>query len=358
VITPQHFTIIPILLVLIVTHELGHFFVARMAGVVVEEFAIGFPPRLFSRVVGGVRYSLNLLPFGAYVRLLGEEDPTAPGSFASQPKLPRALILAAGSAVNFIVGVLAFALAYGTGWPDPSNIEIRVADVVPGSPAASAGLLPGDQLRSVAGQPLKTTTQIAEYIRSNPGQPVPLTIARDNAERTIPVPPRTNPPEGQGALGVRLDLRALPSQHDPISSLSFGLRQTVGVIGLTLTAPALAFRGELPMEAVRPIGLPGMSQLAAEATTAVSESGWFFPILVLAAVFSAGLSVANMLPLPALDGGRLLFIAIEAIRGRPVPREVEGVIHTAGLVALVTLMVMISFNDVIRPVPAIDWGLR
>ena len=357
-ITPEHLTIIPILLVLIIAHELGHFVVARMAGVVVEEFAIGFPPRLVSRVVGGVRYSLNLLPFGAYVRLLGEEDPTAPGSFASQPKLPRALILAAGSAVNFIVGVLAFALAYGTGWPDPSNVEIRIAEVLPGSPAEVAGLRPGDTLRSVGDVPLKSTTQIRDYIEEHPRQAVPVTIERETGVQTIAVPPRVDPPAGQGALGVRLDLRALPSPHDPISSLSFGLRQTVGVIGLTLTAPALAIRGELPTEALRPIGLPGMSQLAAEATSAVVESGWFFPILVLAGVFSAGLSVANMLPLPALDGGRLLFIMIEAIRGRPVPREIEGVIHTAGLVALVTLMVMISFNDVIRPVPGIDWGLR
>lgn len=357
-ITPQHLTIIPILLILIIAHELGHFLVARAVGVVVEEFAVGFPPRLISRVWGGVRYSINLIPFGAYVRMLGEEDASKPGSFASQPKLPRALILVAGSAVNFLVGVLAFALAYGTGWPDPSNVILRVGDVVPGSPAETAGLMPGDVLRAVEGAPVTGTTQLREQLTSHPGEPVGITLEREGGQRVVTVVPRVNPPEGQGALGVRLDLRALPTPHDPISSLIFGVRQTVGVIELTLAAPALAWRGELPLDAVRPIGLPGMSQLAAEATSAVVESGWFFPILVLAAVFSAGLSIVNMLPLPALDGGRLFFILVEAIRGRPVPRRLEGAIHTAGLMLLVTLMVAIAFNDILRPVPGIDWGVR
>ena len=270
----------------------------------------------------------------------------------------RTAILAAGSAVNFLVGVLAFALAYGTGWPDPSNVMVRVAEVAPGSPAETGGLVSGDELRAVEGTPLRSSTQLRDYLENHPGQRVSVTVDRNGASRTISVVPRVDPPEGQGPLGVRLDLRALPTQHDPISSLTFGLRQTLGVIGLTLAAPAMAFRGELPIDAMRPIGIPGMSQLAAEATSAVVVSGWFFPILVLAGVFSAGLAVANMLPLPALDGGRILFIAIEAVRGRPVSRQLEGIIHTAGLMLLVTLMVVISFNDILRPVPGIDWGVR
>ncbi len=357
-ITLEHLAIIPILLVLIVSHELGHFFVARWCGVVVEEFAIGFPPRLFGRVIGGVQWSLNLIPFGAYVRLLGEDDPAAPGSFASQPRLQRALILAAGSAVNFLVAILAFALAYGTGWPDPTNVIVRVAEVAPGSPAADGGLIKGDIVQAVEGVQLRGSAQLREHVQAHPGQPVTITVDRSGANLDLRVIPRADPPEGQGPLGVRLDLRALPSQHDPLSSLQFGLQQTLGVVGLTLSAPAMAIRGELPADALRPIGLPGMSQLAAEATSAVTQSGWFFPILILAGVFSAGLAVANMLPLPALDGGRLLFIAIETVVGRPVPRAIEGFIHTTGLVALIMLMIVISFNDVMTPVPGIDWGLR
>src|SRR5437763_14357214 len=107
-----------------IAHELGHFIVAKRSGITVEEFAIGFPPRLFSFVRGGVRYSLNLIPLGAYVKMLGEEDPSAPGSFASQSKLVRAIVLAAGSGMNFLVAVVAFSLAYATGLPDPNAMEI------------------------------------------------------------------------------------------------------------------------------------------------------------------------------------------------------------------------------------------
>lgn len=338
-------------------HELGHFVVARLCGVVVEEFAIGFPPRLLSRVIGGVRYSLNSIPFGAYVRLLGEDDPAATGSFASKAKLPRALILAAGSGVNLLVAVLAFALAYGTGWPDNSNLSIRVAEVVAGSPGDLAGLRVGDIIRSVGDKVVRTPSDLRDSLEASPGQPVPVTIDREGTESTLKVVPRKEWPEGQGPVGIRLEVRALPTAHDPISSLGFGVKQALQIVGLTLMAPAMAIHGDLPLDAVRPIGLPGMSQLAAEATTAVVQSGWIFPVLMLTGVFSAGLAVANLLPLPALDGGRLFFILVEAIRGRRIAPEREGMIHAAGLMLLLSLMIAISFYDVLQPVPAIDWGL-
>src|SRR5438046_10269994 len=123
-----------------IAHELGHFIVAKKSGIVVEEFAIGFPPRLFSRVArDGVRYSLNLIPLGAYVKMLGEEDPTAPGSFASQSRWVRAIVLAAGATMNFLVAILVFALAFGTGAPEVQSYDVQIASIVPDSPAANAG---------------------------------------------------------------------------------------------------------------------------------------------------------------------------------------------------------------------------
>lgn len=354
----EQLAIIPILGFLIITHELGHFIAARASGVVVEEFAIGFPPRLATFVRGGVRYSLNLIPFGAYVRLLGEEDPSAPGSFASKPKSTRAVILAAGSGVNFLVAVLAFALAYGTGWPDPSSIIVGVGEVLPDSPADRGGMRPGDVVRALDGSPVRGPVELREYVQNRLGQPIRVTVEREGATRELTLVPRTEIPEGQGPLGIRLQPRLVPVPHDPVSSLLFGVRQSLQVVGLTLVAPVLAIQGQLPLEVVRPIGLPGMTQLAAEATTAVVASGWFFPVLVLAGVFSAGLAIANLLPLPALDGGRLLFVAIEAIRGRRVAPEREGLIHAAGLMVLLSLMIAISFYDIVQPLPGIDWGLR
>lgn len=353
----EQLAIIPILGFLIIAHELGHFIAARVSGVVVEEFAVGFPPRLGSVVQGGIRYSLNLIPFGAYVRLLGEEDPSAPGSFAGKSKSARALILGAGSGMNLIVAMLAFALAYGTGWPDPSAVVVRIAEVLPESPGHAGGLRGGDVVRAMDGAVIQGPAELRGYVQGKLGQPVRVTVEREQGTRELTVVPRTEWPEGQGPLGIRLQARALPVPHDPVSSLIFGARQTLQVVGLTVIAPALAIRGELPLEVVRPIGIPGMTQLAAEATTAVVESGWLFPVLVLAGVFSAGLAAANMLPFPALDGGRLLFVAIEAIRGRRVAPEREGLIHAAGLMLLLSLMILISFYDVVQPLPAIDWGL-
>src|SRR5690242_19653047 len=135
--------IVPILSVLLIAHELGHFITARWAGITVEEFGIGLPPRLIGFRRGGILYSLNLIPFGAFVRMLGEEDPTAPGSFARKPKRVRAGVLAAGSFMNFALAVLAFALAFATGIPTVvQETAVRVQTVAPGSPAEAAGLKP------------------------------------------------------------------------------------------------------------------------------------------------------------------------------------------------------------------------
>jgi regulator of sigma E protease len=248
-------------------------------------------------------------------------------------------------------------VAYATGVPDPQNLSVRIAEVVAGSPADQAGLREGDVLVVVDGTPIRSPATLSEYLSTHGGQRTTLEVERGGTRETLVATPRVDPPPGQGALGVRLSVRALPTQHDPLTSLQFGVRQTINVMALTLSAPAMVISGALPTEAVRPIGIPGMSQMAAEATSAVVESGWLYPILFLAGVFSTGLAVANMLPLPALDGGRLLFVGIEAIRGRPVPARLEGAIHLAGLMMLLTLMIAISANDILSPVPGIDWGI-
>jgi len=356
----SYLAIVPILGFLMIAHEFGHFITAKRAGIVVEEFAIGFPPRLFSTVRGGVRYSLNLIPLGAYVKMLGEEDPSAPGSFASQRKLVRAIVLAAGSGMNFLVAVAAFALAYASGMPDPnaSDIQIQIARVSPESPAATSGMLPGDIVLAVNGAPVHSVDQFREEIGQRPGQPSEFTVKRGDQTVNLNVTPRTEVPKDQGPLGVTLQGRALPVPHGPVESLVFGFKRTIDVIGLTLAAPAMVVSGRLSPEMARPTGLPGMTSIAADAATAAIESGWLFPILMVAGIFSAGLSIANMLPLPALDGGRLLFVLIEAVRGRRVSPEREGLIHLVGMAVLLTLMVFISFNDIMAPLPSIDWGIR
>ncbi len=341
-----------------IAHEWGHFIVARKTGITVEEFAIGFPPRLFSREVDGVRYSLNLIPFGAYVKMLGEEDPTEPGSFAAQSKRVRAAVLAAGSTMNFLVAIAAFTIAYATGWPDPRQAEVSINDVVAGSPAQEAGLRSGDMVVRANGRDIRSVETLREEIGKSTGETLVLDVNRQGQIVAVNVVPRANTPEGRGVIGVALQGHATPVPHGPLESIAFGIQKPFEIVTLTLAAPIMAIRGDVAPELIRPIGLPGMTRVAGDAAVAALASGWWFPILLITGAFSAGLSVANMLPLPALDGGRLLFVGIEAIRGRRVSPEREGLVHLVGMVVLLSLMVAISFYDLVVPPMSIDWGIR
>jgi regulator of sigma E protease len=180
----NYLAIVPILGILMIAHEFGHFITAKRSGIVVEEFAIGFPPRLFSFVRGGVRYSLNLIPLGAYVKMLGEEDPSAPGSFASQSKIVRAIVLAAGSGMNFLVAVVAFALAYASGMPDPNSLEIQIAQVAPGSPAEASGMQSGDTVRAINGNEVRSLDQFRGAVQQRQGQPNEFTVVRGDQVST------------------------------------------------------------------------------------------------------------------------------------------------------------------------------
>jgi regulator of sigma E protease len=352
----NYLVIVPILGFLMIAHEFGHFIVAKKSGIVVEEFAIGFPPRLFSFKHDGVNYALNLIPLGAYVKMLGEEDPSAPGSFASQKKRVRALVLAAGSGMNFLVAVLAFALAFGIGYPDSSRLA--VLEVMPGTPGDVSGFQKGDVLLQVNGQPVSSTDDFRSLIAKQQGRATDVVVERDGQQITLNTSPRVNPPPDQGSVGIKIGSeRGAPVPHGPIESLGFGIRMTIGLMMTTLAAPVMLFQGLVSPEAVRPIGLPGMTQVAAGAAEATVKSGFLYPIFLITGAFSAGLSVANMLPLPALDGGRLAFVVVEAIRGRRVSPEREGLIHVVGMAALIALMIFISIHDLVVPPPSIPWGI-
>jgi regulator of sigma E protease len=353
--------IVPILSVLLIAHELGHFFTARRAGITVEEFGVGLPPRLVGIRRGGILYSLNAIPFGAFVRMLGEEDPTAPGSFARKPKWVRAVVLAAGSAMNFLVAWLMFALVFATGIPQVTQVtSVRVTSVSPDSPAAAAGLQPGDVVRSINGRPAVPLEEFQRITRENLGKPITLEVERDGTARTVSITPREHPPQGEGPLGVAIQG---DGPHEIVrlgilQSIVNGLLDTLAVVIGTLAIPFLLLRGLIPLEAARPVGLPGMAQFASDAAAVSVQTGWLFPLLRLTGFISAGLAVANMLPIPALDGGRLLFVIIEAIRGSRISPEREAAVHFVGLVALLALMILISLNDLSSPLPKIDWGVR
>jgi regulator of sigma E protease len=352
---------VPILSLLMFVHELGHFLTARRAGIVVQEFGFGLPPRIFGVERNGVIYSLNWIPFGAFVKMLGEEDPSAPGSFASKSKLTRAIVLAAGSGMNFLMAGLVFALAYASGWPTPVINGIEITQVAPGSPADQAGFRVNDVVVEMNGRPVNSIDEFRQTTRDYLGQPLQLGVRRDGSTTTLTVTPRVDPPEGQGAVGVGIR-PAVQSvevvQHNPIESLYLGFQRAIYIIAFTLTAPVLAIQGAMSAEMLRPIGLPGMAQATSQAVEVVVQTGHLFPVLMMTGTFSAGLALANMLPIPALDGGRLFFVLVEAVRGRRVSPERESLVHFVGIVVLIALMVLISVNDIRNPFGSIDFGVR
>lgn len=354
---PNLLAFVVVLGILMLVHEWGHFVVARRAGVVVEEFGFGLPPRIFGIERGGVLYSLNWIPFGAFVKMLGEEDPESQGSFASKSKRWQVAILLAGPGMNFIVAGLVFAIAYMTGFPTPSGVAIET--VAAGSPAESAGMRAGDVVVSVNGAAIANTDEFRAAITRSVGVAASVGVLRSGQPTEVSVTPRINPPPGQGALGVALrPAEVRPVQYNPIESIALGFWRAIQIVGLTLMAPVMVIQGMASLEMLRPVGLPGMAQATSQAYDAVVNSGYLYPLLMMAGTFSAGLAVANLLPIPALDGGRILFIIIEVIRGKAVSPERQGMVHYVGIVVLITLMVVISLNDIRNPLPTIDWGFR
>jgi regulator of sigma E protease len=347
---------VPILSIMMFVHELGHFVTARLSGITVLEFGFGLPPRIWGFKRNGVMYSINWIPFGAFVKMLGEEDPTAPGSFASKPRGIRALVLAAGSGMNFLLAVAAFSMVYIVGVPGvPPDGPVQIAEVATDSPAAAAGIQAGDVIVSVDGQPVRVQS-FREATQAHLDQPMQIGLRHGEQIQTVTLTPRSSPPQGQGAIGIVLAAGLI--HLNPIAAVTQGFMQTVRAIVGTLGVPKMLLEGTIAPGDARLIGLVGMAQATSETVSYVADTGFWYPLFVLTGLFSAGLSIANMLPIPALDGGRLFFVVLEWIRGRRIPPEREAAYHFVGILVLLTLMVIISFNDLISPLPAINWGGR
>jgi len=347
---------VAVLGVLIFAHELGHFVIAKWAGIRVEEFGFGYPPRLFTFMRrGGTEYTVNALPFGGFVRMLGEDDPSSPDSFASQSRKVRAAVLVAGPAMNVLLAVLVFAGAYTMlGEPVPEGF-VTITAVEPGSPAAVAGIRPGDVIRSVPGERVYNNEQVLRITHEHLGEEIPVVVHRGLEDVELRLQPRKNPPPGQGPMGIRIEARVVrvdSIRYPPWKALGIGARRTavIGtamVVGLPELLRSLVQRSnagnteEVSKGVVGPIGI-------AQLTGEVADLGTVY-LLEFIAFLSVNLAVINLLPLPALDGGRLMFVLIEGVRGgrRLDPRK-EGYVHLVGMALLITLMLVITFFDLQR----------
>lgn len=418
--------VIIVLSALILVHELGHFIVAKRSGMTVEEFGLGYPPRVLTiATISGTAYTLNALPFGGFVRLINEDDPSVPGSFASKGLTARAVFLLAGSVTHFL---LAIAIFFGSSISNPTYAQItttRITGVAPASPAYDVGLRPDDVIISIAGVEVENDyPSLRRQVERLAGQEIEVVVERDGQVLPpIRIVPRSDYPANEGPMGVGLGVwvgirvtqvkpgsvadtagirpgdilidvanQRVLNEDDLVAFVKerAGWRITMRLARddevldpIRVQIPdevserdamlGLSFHPSVPaalMDALRSVGEvaasipmvvtdlvhragPANSVLGpigiAQATGEVANRLGLWGLLNVMASFAAGLAVFNLLPIPALDGGRLVFVALEALRGQRIDPRKEQYVHLIGMVLLLSLMVVITvFSDIPR----------
>jgi regulator of sigma E protease len=335
--------------VVVFVHELGHLIAAKRNGIIVDEFGLGYPPRLiklFER--NGTVYTINAIPFGGFARMRGEDDPTEPGSFAAASKRARFLTLAAGPFMNFVLAIALFSvLALMQGTPDASKPGAVIKELVPGAPAEQAGFQVGDRIVAADGQPINSMGDLQAYTAGHLGQAVRYTVVRATSgdqSLDITATPRQNPPKNQGALGIQIGAALRPTRV--WEALGIGVQQLGGIIYSTLSLPAALMRGSLSPSEATPMGPVGIAAFTGQIVRIGIGSDSLQPIVYFLAIISAALGLTNLLPIPALDGGRLLFLLIEIIRGRRVEPAREATVHLIGFGLLLLLVGLLTVREV------------
>lgn len=340
------FIFILVVLLLVVSHELGHFLTAKWFGIRVDEFGVGLPPRMFGIKRGETLYSINWLPFGGFVRIFGEdEDKDDPRSFSSRGIGVKSLVVAAGVIANVLVGFLI--LSY-VAWHGVPRFEVAIEEVAPNSPAQLAGFIVGDRIVGFEGERLESinVAEVHMYIDSKRGRQAEFLILRNGGELHVFAGPRTNPPEGQGPLGVRINNIQTEIVRKSIFMAPIAGAKMTGNFLKLIAEGMVAFFGslftgaEVPGEVVGPIGIAGVAQ----ETFRVGIREFLF----LIALLSLHLAVINILPIPALDGGRIAFFVVEKIIRRPIPARVAGYIHSFFFLVLIGFLLWVSWQDIAR----------
>ncbi len=361
------FIFVLVLSVLVFVHELGHFLTAKRLGIHIEEFGFGFPPRLFGivrgadgkwhkvvgqkgpsrEVLGGPRtiYSINAIPLGGFVRPQGEDDPGVAGGLSAAPKRVRIAVLMAGSLANLLFAFVIFVIGFHLGWPD----RVVVNMVVPGTPSEQAGLMPEDIVLTADGKDIHYTSQLSEVTYRHLGQPVEIKIQRGSEVQVITVTPRQTWPTGEGPMGIEMRPDIVTNYSWP-QSIARAAQEILYQFQVLIELPGRVLRQEIPLEVVRPIGVVGLNDLTREAVTAATTINQWFPILQLIGLVSVALATTNLLPLPALDGGRIVFVLLEAVRGKRLDPAREGLVHLVGMGMLLVLMVFITYQDIFNPI--------
>ena len=346
------FAFIIVLGVLIFFHEFGHFLIARLFGVGVEKFSLGFGPRLFGKKIGITDYRLSAIPLGGYVKMIGEEPDAEiepadiPLSFTHKHVAKRMLIVAAGPVFNILLAVLIF---FGIFWTSGTFImKASIGSVRAGSPAEAAGLKQGDLITVINGIEINSWDEMAEIINASEGQTLSIAIRRQESTLDFSIAPEKVPTQNifgediqRYVIGIAASRESYSKAMTPIEAFSESLRQSYRVIELMVVIIAKLIKGDISTDT---LGGPIMiAQMAGDSAKAGVGSLIFFIALI-----SINLAVINLLPIPVLDGGHLLFFLIEAIKGSPVSIKVREVAQQVGLFILILLMILVFYNDIHR----------
>jgi regulator of sigma E protease len=330
--------------VLIIVHELGHFIAAKATGAWVEEFGIGFPPRIWGKKWGETVYSINWIPFGGFNKLSGEVDPTAPRALAARSHAVRLLVMSGGIIMNLLLPFVLLAVAYMV----PHDIvvgKIVVEEVAPGSPADLAGIRVGDNILAINGNHVNNTGELSRYVLMKMGSRITLTVKHlDATTGDIKVVPRWKPPEGEsstGSVSRTVEATVVPESLPFWEAFPTGARACIETLVLYKNGIIGMIIGMIPFVPAGPVGI-------VQVTGEVAQTG-ISPLLELAAFISIAIAVTQIIPFPALDGARIAFILLEwARRGKRVSPRVEGIIHSVGFIILLGLMVLITYQDLAR----------
>jgi regulator of sigma E protease len=349
---------IVMLTVLVLIHEFGHYITAKKFGIKVEEFGFGFPPRVLGKKIGETLYSINALPIGGFVKLYGEDDAGSgrvssskkvtkdlERAFFSKPVWQRIVVIVAGVFMNFLLAIGIATYLFSTQGIPKDTKSVIVTQVEKGTPAATAGLKTGDVIKRVDSVDVATTQSLIAVTKKKLGHEVTLVIDRNGREMPLKITPRINAPKGEGAMGVAIDQNIIYQKYPFPLSIFYATKQAAGdsvlvVKGFVDVVKTIVTSFTVPPGVAGPVG---MAQLTGEFVKIGPAA-----VLSLVYMLSLSLAVLNILPIPALDGGRLMFIIFEAVTRRKVNPKFEAYAHMVGIVVLLTFLALVSVKDVSR----------
>lgn len=375
-----------ILSVLVLIHEAGHFFVAKKFGIKVEEFGFGFPPRMFAKKIGETIYSINWLPIGGFVKLYGEDEAGAgrinikdkiskiihrKRTFFGKPAWQRAIVVIAGVIMNAVLAAIIFYIFLGLsgfranlpllsdykffGVKQVNVQEVVISGIAKNSPAEKQGLIAPIKIIAVNGQSIKDSKGFIDIVGKNKGQEIEITwsaLQTQKIHRTK-ITPRINPPKNEGALGIELFAMdsAVLSYETPVQKVFSGITYPINLMAYNIDIMAKLVKVSLEKKTTEPLsqgvsGPVGIASITGSILEIQDLKEKILGLLNLAGILSISLAFFNVLPIPALDGGRLFFILVEAFTGKKVNQRFESITHSIGMIILLALMALITFKDI------------